>query len=296
MTKNENENENENVSVSDVSENVSEDAGRPALTLVIGGRGKTGRRVVERLRDRGDAVRVGSRVGEPAFDWDDPAGWAAALEGVDRVYVTFQPDLSVPGAPDLIGALAGAAVAAGARRLVLLSGRGEESAELCESRLKVPGAEWTVVRASWFDQNFDESFFLDSVRAGEIALPVADAVEPFVDAGDIADVVVAALTDDRHVGRTYELSGPRLLSLADVAEELSKATGREIAYVPVSAEEYGAVLRENGLPEEFVELFTVILDGRNAHLVDGVREVLGRAPKDFADYAREVAATGVWDV
>ncbi|MFE3764757.1 NmrA family transcriptional regulator [Streptomyces sp. NPDC059104] len=275
---------------------VNEDAGRPVLTLVIGGHGKTGRRVVERLRDRGDAVRVGSRRGEPAFDWDEPAGWAAALEGVDRVYVTFQPDLSVPGAPDLIGALASAAVVAGARRLVLLSGRGEESAELCEERLKVPGAEWTVVRASWFDQNFDESFFLDSVRAGQIALPVADAVEPFVDAGDIADVVVAALTDDRHVGRTYELSGPRLLSLADVADELSKATGREIAYVPVSTEEYRAVLRENGLPEELVELFTVILDGRNAHLVDGVREVLGREAKDFAEYAREVAANGVWDV
>ncbi|MDH6542318.1 NmrA family NAD(P)-binding protein [Streptomyces sp. SPB4] len=288
MTTNENVNENVNGS--------GNGSGRAGLTLVIGGRGKTGRRVVERLRERGDAVRIGSRTGEPAFDWDDPAGWAAALEGVERVYVTFQPDLAVPGAPDLIGALASAAVAAGARRLVLLSGRGEEAAVLCEERLKVPGAEWTVVRASWFDQNFDESFFLDSVRAGEIALPVADAVEPFVDTGDIADVVVAALTDDRHVGRTYELSGPRLLSLADVADELSKATGREIAYVPVSPEDYRAVLRENGLPEELVDLFTVILDGRNAHLVDGVREVLGRAPKDFADYARETAATGVWDV
>ncbi|MEU8464610.1 NAD(P)H-binding protein [Streptomyces sp. NPDC029003] len=265
-------------------------------TLVIGGRGKTGRRVVERLRRQGRPVRVGSRSGAPAFDWDEPAGWGAALEGVDRVYVTFQPDLSVPGAPDLIGALAEAAVAAGARRLVLLSGRGEEAAEVCEERLKVPGADWTVIRASWFNQNFDESLFVDSVRGGELALPVADAVEPFVDADDIADVVVAALTDDRHVGRTYELSGPRLMGLHEVAAELSKATGREIAYVPVSPQDYRAVLRENGLPEELVELFTVILDGRNAHLVPGVREVLGREPKDFADYAREAAASGVWDV
>ncbi|MER5809315.1 NAD(P)H-binding protein [Streptomyces sp. NPDC002033] len=271
-------------------------AGDEMSTLVIGGRGKTGRRVVERLRRQGRPVRVGSRGGAPAFDWDEPAGWAAALEGVDRVYVTFQPDLSVPGAPDLIGALAEAAVAAGARRLVLLSGRGEEAAEVCEERLKVPGADWTVIRASWFNQNFDESLFVDSVRGGELALPVADAVEPFVDADDIADVVVAALTDERHVGRTYELSGPRLLGLHEVAAELSKATGREIAYVPVSPQDYRAVLRENGLPEELVELFTVILDGRNAHLVPGVREVLGREPKDFADYAREAAASGVWDV
>ncbi|MFG2622115.1 NAD(P)H-binding protein [Streptomyces sp. NPDC048507] len=265
-------------------------------TLVIGGRGKTGRRVVERLRRQGRPVRVGSRAGEPAFDWDEPAGWAAALAGTDRVYVTFQPDLSVPGAPDLIGALAEAAVAAGARRLVLLSGRGEEAARLCEERLKVPGAEWTVVRASWFNQNFDESLFVDSVRAGELALPVADAVEPFVDADDIADVVVAALTGDGHAGRTYELTGPRLLGLDEVAAELSKATGREIAYVPVSAGDYRGVLRENGLPEELVELFTVILDGRNAHLADGVRQVLGREPKDFADYARAAAASGAWDV
>lgn len=125
---------------------------------------------------------------------------------------------------------------------------------------------------------------------------MADAVEPFVDAGDIADVVVAALADDRHAGRTYELSGPRLLGFGEVAGELSKATGREIAYVPVTDGEFRAALREEGLPEEFAELFALILDGRNAHLVHGVEEVLGRPPRDFADYAREAAATGVWDV
>ncbi|RKS96988.1 uncharacterized protein YbjT (DUF2867 family) [Streptomyces sp. 3211.6] len=265
-------------------------------TLVIGGHGKTGRRVAERLLLQGREVRIGSRTGEPAFDWHAPATWGPALRDVDRVYVTYQPDLAFPGAADQVGAFAEAAVAAGARRLVLLSGRGEEAARLAEDRLKDSGADWTVVRASWFNQNFDESFFLESVRAGQIALPVADAVEPFVDAGDIADVVVAALADDRHAGRTYELSGPRLLGFGEVAGELSKATGREIAYVPVTDGEFRAALREEGLPEEFAELFALILDGRNAHLVHGVEEVLGRPPRDFADYAREVAATGVWDV
>ncbi|MFD4246290.1 NAD(P)H-binding protein [Streptomyces sp. NPDC058525] len=265
-------------------------------TLVIGGTGKTGRRVAEKLTAQGRPVRVGSRSGVPAFDWNEPAGWPAALEGVDRVYVTYYPDLGFPGAAEQIGAFAEVAVAAGARRLVLLSGRGEEAAQRAEEALKASGADWTVVRASWFNQNFDESFFLEPVLAGEIALPTADAVEPFVDADDIADVVVAALGDDRHIGRTYELSGPRLLGFSDVAAELSKVTGREIAYVPVSDEDYRAVLRENGLPEEFADLFALILDGRNAHLVDGVQEVLGRPPRDFADFAREAAATGVWDV
>ncbi|MFD9353968.1 NmrA family NAD(P)-binding protein [Streptomyces sp. NPDC060031] len=264
-------------------------------TLVIGGTGKTGRRVADKLAALGRPVRIGSRTGEPPFDWNEPATWGPALEGVDRAYVTYYPDLAFPGAAEQVGAFAEAAVAAGARRLVLLSGRGEEAAELSERNLKASGADWTIVRCAWFNQNFDESFFLEPVLAGEIALPTAEAVEPFVDAEDIADVVVAALTDDRHIGRTHELTGPRLLSFHDVAAELSKATGREIAYVPVSNEDYRAVLRGHGLPEDFAELFALILDGRNAHLAHGVQEVLGRPPRDFADFAREAAATGVWN-
>ncbi|MEU6892458.1 NAD(P)H-binding protein [Streptomyces sp. NPDC046557] len=265
-------------------------------TLVIGGTGKTGRRVAEKLSAQSLPVRVGSRSGEPAFDWNDPDTWVPALEGVDRVYVTYYPDLAFPGAAEQVGAFAKVAVDNGARRLVLLSGRGEEAARVSEDNLKASGAEWTIVRSSWFNQNFNESFFLEPVLAGEIALPTADAVEAFVDADDIADVVVAALTDDKHIRKTYELSGPRLLSYSDVAAELSEATGRQITYVSVTNEEYRAVLRENDLPEEFADLFTMILDGRNAHLVHGVEEALGRKPKDFADFAREAAATGVWDV
>ncbi|MFJ7159165.1 NAD(P)H-binding protein [Streptomyces sp. NPDC101118] len=264
-------------------------------TLVIGGTGKTGRRVVSKLTERGLDVRVGSRSAAVPFVWEDPETWAPALDGVHSVYVTYAPDLGFPGAAETVGAFARVAVERGTRRLVLLSGRGEEGAEAGEEALKASGADWTVVRAAWFNQNFDESFFLDDVRAGEIALPTADAVEPFVDADDIADVVVAALTDDRHVGRTYELSGPRLLSFHDVAAELSKAIGRTITYLPVSIEDYKAVLAANGVPTEFADLFRLILDGRNAHLAHGVEEVLGRPAKDFADYAREAAATGVWN-
>jgi uncharacterized protein YbjT (DUF2867 family) len=275
---------------------MTQNAQNTQITLVIGGTGKTGRRVAEKLSAQGRQVRIGSRTGEPPFDWNEPATWDAALAGVDRVYVTYYPDLAFPGASDQVGAFSKAAVAAGARRLVLLSGRGEEAAEASEENLKASGADWTIVRSSWFNQNFDESFFLEPVLAGEIALPTGDAVEAFVDADDIADVVVASLTDDKHIGKTYELSGPRLLSYSDVAAELSKATGRDIKFIPVTNEQYRAVLKENGLPEEFADLFTMILDGRNAHLVHGVEEALGRKPKDFADYARDAAATGVWNV
>ncbi|MET9768075.1 NAD(P)H-binding protein [Streptomyces sp. NPDC006415] len=264
--------------------------------LVIGGTGKTGRRVVERLETLGRPTRVGSRSSETPFVWEDENTWEAALDGVSAVYVTYYPDLAFPGAKEAIGRFASVAVERGVKRLVLLSGRGEEGAVASEDALKASGCDWTVVRCNWFNQNFSESFFLDPVLAGELALPTGDAVEPFVDADDIADVAVAALTDDRHIGKTYELSGPRLLSFHDVARELSAATGRTIAYIPVSVDDYRAALRQLGEPEEFADLFTLIVDGRNASVVHGVREALGREPKDFADYAKEAAAAGAWNV
>ncbi|MFJ9692482.1 NmrA family transcriptional regulator [Kitasatospora sp. NPDC101183] len=264
--------------------------------LVIGGTGKTGRRVAARLLASGYEVRVGSRHAEVPFDWQDGTTWGAALDGVAAAYVTYHPDLAVPGAVEQVRAFSRLAAERGVRRLVLLSGRGEEAAEAGERAVMESGVPaWTVVRCAWFNQNFDESFFLDPVLAGEVALPVGDAVEPFVDAEDIADVAVAALTEPGHAGEVYELTGPRLLSFAEAVGELARATGRDIRFVPVEVEEYRAVLEAEGLPGDFADLFSTILDGRNASLGDGVRRALGRKPRDFADYAREAAATGVWN-
>ena len=279
---------------------------KTGTTLVVGGMGKTGRRVVERLREREVPVKVGSRSGEVAFDWEDRATWAPALRDANSAYVTYYPDLAVPGAANAIGSFAALAVESGVRRLVLLTGRGEEEAQRAEQALEEAcaetdaelGAEWTVVRASWFDQNFSESFFLEPVLAGEVALPAADVPEPFVDAEDIADVAVAALTEEGHSGRVYEVTGPRLLTFADAVEEISRASGREVRYAPISMEDFASALAEQGVPEDVTELlrylFTEVLDGRNAYLADGVQKALGREPRDFADYAKEAAATGVW--
>jgi uncharacterized protein YbjT (DUF2867 family) len=122
--------------------------------------------------------------------------------------------------------------------------------------------------------------------------------EPFVDAEDIADVAVAALTENGHAGQVYEVTGPRLLTFAEAVREIAEAAGREVQFVPVTMEQYASALAEHGIPEEVVSLlaylFTEVLDGRNAHLTDGVRRALGREPRDFADYARDTAATGVW--
>lgn len=264
-------------------------------TLVLGGTGKTGRRVVTRLVEHGFPVRVGSRNADPRFDWDDESTWPAVLADVGAVYIVYYPELAFPGVVDRISAFVELAVAHGAQRLVLLSGRGvERDAGPSEDVVKQSGLSWTILRPSWFFQNFSESWLLPPVLEGGIVLPAGETPEPFIDAEDIADVAFVALTTDDHNGKTYEMSGPRLMTFADAAAEISEATGRDVRYTPVTFVEYGKVLRSNGLPLAFVEVFRNVLDGRNAHVVGGVEQALGRPPRDFKDYAKRTAATGVW--
>jgi uncharacterized protein YbjT (DUF2867 family) len=265
--------------------------------LVLGGTGKTGRRVVQRLEARGRPVRVGTPRSATPFDWNDPATWPAALDGAGAVYVAYHPDLAVPGAVEAVRSFAELAVGRGVPRLALLSGRGEPEAERAERAVAATGAELTVLRSSWFMQNFSEDYMLAHVLGGELRLPAGEVPTPFVDADDIADVAVAALTD-RHVGQLYELGGPRSLTFAVAAAEIAHAAGRPVRYVAVTLEEHAAEAAAHGVPAEVVELLTYLFsevqDGRNAATTDGVRRALGREPRDFTDYARAAAATGVW--
>ncbi len=210
--------------------------------------------------------------------------------------MTYYPDLAVPGAADKVRAFTELAAKNG--RLVLLSGRGEAEAVLGEQAVRESGAEWTILRSTWFSQNFSEGFFLEQVLSGEVALPAGSVKEPFVDADDIAEIAVKALTEDTHVGQVYELTGPRLLTFAEAIQEIGRAAGREIRYVQVPMEQYKSLLAEHQVPPDFVWLidyfFTEVLDGRNARLTDGVQRALRRQPRDFADYARAAAASGVW--
>lgn len=268
------------------------------ITLVLGGTGKTGRRVAERLASRGVTTRIASRSASPSFDWNDQNTWDRVLDGVNAAYITYAPDLAIPGATEAIQTFVDKAVEQGVQRLVLLSGRGEEEAQRCERIVQEAGVDWTVVRASWFTQNFSEGEFLGMVLDGAITLPAADVAEPFVDADDIADVAVAALTEDGHNGEIYEVTGPRMLTFAEVAKEISRAAGREVQFIRISKEAFAGAITESGAPQEIAwllnYLFDTVLDGRNAYVCDGVRRALGREPTDFADYARRIAASGVW--
>jgi uncharacterized protein YbjT (DUF2867 family) len=264
-------------------------------TVVLGGTGKTGRRVVERLEARGLPVRAGSRSGTPPFDWEDPATWAPALRGASAVYVSYFPDLAVPGAAEAVTAVAELAVAAGAGRIVLLSGRGEEEAQRAERAVFEVFPDATVVRCSWFAQNFSEGYLLDGVLAGEVALPVGAVPEPFVDVDDVADVAVAALTGDGHAGQVYELTGPRPLTFAEAVEELARASGRSVRFTSVTMDEFAAEMATAGVPDDVVQLlgylFTEVLDGRNAAVAGGVERALGRPARDFREFARAAAVS-----
>lgn len=266
--------------------------------LIVGGGGKTGTRVNTRLNARGIATRPVSRSTAIPFDWSKPEIWSAALDGVSKAYVTYQPDLAVAGAAEAIAELSHLACKKGMQRIVLLSGRGEPGAQRAEAALQASGVRWTNVRASWFNQNFSEGYLRDGVLAGEIALPAGAVPEPFIDADDIADVVVAALTDERHANKLYEVTGPRALTFAEAVGEIAAAIGRPIRYTQISPQEFAAGMQQAGVPDAVValldELFTVVLDGRNSQTMHGVPDALGRPARDFSDYARNTAATGVW--
>ncbi|WP_405570444.1 NAD(P)H-binding protein [Streptomyces phaeochromogenes] len=273
---------------------------RNETVLVTGASGKTGRQVAESAKAAGFDVRAASRSSEVRFDWYDSSTWAEALRGADAAYLAYTPDIGAPGAAENIAALARLAQELGVRRLVMLSARGERQAEPAERALRESGAEWTVVQADWFFQNFSEGLLLEGVQSGEFVFPAGEVKVPFVDTRDLADVVVKALTDSSYAGRTLEITGARLLSFREAMAEITAAAGREIRYVPVPTKEYGAILAGFGLPPEEVafmeEVFDGLLDGGNAQSTETVRQVLGRAPRDFTDFARELAATGVWKV
>ncbi|MEM8928143.1 MAG: NmrA family transcriptional regulator [Bacteroidota bacterium] len=268
--------------------------------LVLGGTGKTGRRIVEQLHKLGHNVRIGSRRENPSFDWDHPAGWPAALEGMERVYITYQPDLAVPGAKEAIEALTKVAREKGVQKLVLLSGKGEVEAERCEQIVLNSDIKSTIIRASWFNQNFSESFFLPPIQAGVVALPMAHLGAPYVDANDLAEVAVKLLLNDGHQGKIYELTGPRLWNFEEITSAIAKATGRDLKFIPISLPEFVAALKEQGVPEDVIwlmeYLFTEVLDNPNNQMVTNhIEQLLGRPPVDFLQYVEETAKTGIWN-
>ncbi|MFI0444551.1 NAD(P)H-binding protein [Actinomadura sp. 6N118] len=273
------------------------------MILVTGATGKTGRRVVRQLLSEGVPVRAASRSGEFPFDWTDRTTWSPALEGVTGIYLV-SPFLGSPEAAQELSAFTRQAATAGVRRAVLLStpdggGPGQEHVTAAEQALREAGLDGTVLRVRWFFQNFSEDFLRDPVLSGEVRLPAGEGTEAFIDAEDIASVAVSALTQAGHAGQEYELTGPRLMTFADTVADIARATGREIRYVPLTPEQYATEQLADGVPEEWVQLtidlYAQVRSGALSTVTDDVHKLLGRPPRDFADYAQKAAAQGAWN-
>jgi uncharacterized protein YbjT (DUF2867 family) len=194
------------------------------------------------------------------------------------------------------------AVDRGVRRIVLLSSggievMGDERLMAAERTVRESGAEWTILRPDWFNQNFDEGFFQPAVLAGELAMPLGDHRTAFVDADDIAAVAAAALSEDGHAGRSYDVTGPRALSLPEVLEIIGRAAGRSIRYRG-TAEAYRQAQAAFGFPAEQTEqeiaAFTALRETGDAQPNRLVSELTRREPKDFEAYAKQAAARDAW--
>ncbi|GAB3697857.1 NAD(P)H-binding protein [Nocardiopsis oceani] len=278
--------------------------------LVLGATGMTGSRVARRLREGGHRVRAASRSSDWSFDWQDRSTWDPVLAGTGAVYVVqYDPE---PLTPPFVER----AAAHGLERVVLLSGRGIDDPDyfpqeftseenfvpshlVGEHAVRDSGLEWTVLRPGWFSQNLSEGVLGDDVRSGQLRLPTDEGSATWIDTEDIAAVAVAALTEPGHHGRTYELSGPRALDLREVSKEISRELARDVAYTPVTAEEFVSERVARGWPEEDARALALALSpiprGKDAHVSPGVWEALGREPRSFAEFAKDAVSSGVWD-
>jgi uncharacterized protein YbjT (DUF2867 family) len=271
--------------------------------LITGGTGTTGRRIASRLAAAGQSVRTASRTsGDFSFDLGDPTTWTAALDNTTAAYV-MEPDLRAAGA-ERIPRFVAEAVDAGVRRIVLLSAHGvgeaDDSHPLkdAEQAVRDSGADWTILRPGWFSQNFSEGFWRPAILDGTLTLSTGDGRTAFVDAEDIAEVAASALTDDRHSGETYALTGPRAISFGEATAIIAKATGRTVRHVDVDPEAAIAQQVAAGAPPEvarlLVGLLVAIRDGHGDEVSDGVVRALGREPGSFEDFAAHAAASGAW--
>jgi uncharacterized protein YbjT (DUF2867 family) len=270
--------------------------------LVVGATGKTGRRVSNLLQKHGFDVRAVSRKSKIPFDWDDSSTWSRALEGVHTVYIVH-PGLGSKEAAEQVGAFAKAASKEGVSKAVLASTPDDgsefsQSMRTAEKYLTAAGLALTSLRLRWFFQNFSEDFLLQPVLSGKLRLPAGLGKEAFVDADDIAEVALAALTDDRHNGKLYDLTGPRTLSFSDIAEEITRGPGHKVQYDPHEPGAFLAEQLDNGVPADWAytlcAMYQDIATGRLNSVSSDIEQVLGKPARDFSEFASHMAKEKTW--
>jgi uncharacterized protein YbjT (DUF2867 family) len=266
--------------------------------LVLAATGKTGSRVASKLSEQGVSVRTAARGGADInFDWNNPATFDGALQGVTGVYLV-SPVMRVDFA-GVVSDFLDQAEQAGVQNVTYLSAYGMEHAP-AEVALRAVELDLesrrsfthSILRPAWFMQNFSETF-LKPVD-DEIVVPSGTGAEAFVSAQDIASVAAATLAEpERHAGRAYAPTGPEALTLDEAARIISAAAGRTIVYRDTDRNEWVGAMVRSGVPAEYGEVLHTLTEtlasGRGSQPNGDVLAATGAAPVSFADFAAETA-------
>ena len=285
------------------------------MICITGASGTLSREVIRQLEPKAPfrAAYFSSQAAETArasgihavvIDYNQPGTIRAAFQDCDAVFLLGPNALNQT---ELELNAVEAAKAAGVRHIVKQSvlGAADESYSLAnihrpvEKAIESSGLAWTFLRPNSFIQN-TVTFMARTIRTeGAFYSASGQARITHVDVRDIAGVAVTALTAPGHDGKIYTLTGPEALTYDDMAEELSNALGRNVRHISLPAAELKAGMLAEGMPEaiadRMLDLERYFREGHASDVTDDVSRVTGREPRRFANYARETAATGVWD-
>lgn len=271
--------------------------------LVTGAAGTTGSRVVAEMRCRGVAYRSATRrprsSDQVRFDWDDSSTFADALRGVHAVYLVGPIEVVDPS--HQVEAFLDEATAAQVQRVVTLSSSAVEAGApgpgVVHRMIASAMPEWTVLRPSWFMQNFfGDHPLAHAVRHGEIVTATGDAKVAFIDAGDIAAVAATVLTDHAPHNTDYVLTGPEALSYAQAADIISRAVGHMVRHRSVDPDTLVALFTSAGLSADYATLLAsldaVIAAGAENRVTESVQRITGRRPRSLAEVVRAEGRSG----
>lgn len=272
------------------------------LILVVGASGVVGSELVRVLKAEGQNVRV--TTSKPSKDsasvhlnLTTGEGLRDAFEGVAKAFF-----MSPGGYADqykMLAPLIQEAKRRGLKKVVLMTAMGANAVETspmrrAEIELEKSGLKYNIVRPNWFMQNFN-TFWVQGIKEqGKILLPAGKAKTSFIDTRDISAVIAKLLTTDKHDNQAFDLSGPEDLTHEDVAREISAATGQKVVYEEIPPSVLRTGLLSAGLPEDYTDFLLMILgylkEGYSAGVRPTVKEILGREPRSFKQYAQDYKA------
>ncbi|MDB5919028.1 MAG: family NAD(P)-dependent oxidoreductase [Massilia sp.] len=277
------------------------------MILLIGATGTIGRTTMAALRAANVAFKVAARnpaelhaLGVPsvAFDWDQLSSYLPALQGVDRLF------LLTPNSERQVGYMLQAVAAAkraGVRHIVRVSVMGADAEPgiilgrqhaAAEREIRAGGIGWTMLRPTFFMDNFVRYYGVDPHQDSQVYLPNGDGKAAWVDPADVGEVAARVLCTGSGAGSVIDLTGPELLSTAEVLAVLGSVLGQRYTYVDASEQAAREAMEKTGMPawlvDAFLELNALIRQGHAATLASGVQQVLGRPPRSMREWAARV--------